>query len=114
MDKAALLALASRVEALKGSCPYLGLDVLKALGRRSADDIGLPLNSECPTASIDAAMTLVPEGCEIGVSIFRKGVGAASVCDKKGRQHNCLKAATPALALCAAALRAQANGGGYE
>ena len=80
MDKAQILALADRVEALTG--PDRGVDAAIVLaicrgatvGHYAADDdgdivfhaaaIGIRDKSTCPhfTASLDAAMTLVPEG----------------------------------------------------
>ena len=53
------------------------------------------------TASLDAAMTLVPEGMKWSVSTFRPKRATAQV------SNRCRIAATPALALCAAALRAR-------
>jgi hypothetical protein len=62
------------------------------------------------TASLDAAMTLVPEGYN-GRLGWCKGAGYAELFnvaagEGKGETH---AAATPALALCAAALRARAS-----
>ena len=66
------------------------------------------------TASIDAALTLVPEGWLRYVADDENGVHAC-VWQKRmpwqgGKiQAGCLKAATPAIALCIAALKARAQ-----
>ena len=57
-------------------------------------------------SSIDAALTLLPEGCEVGITKLRNGGGQASVCDRRGKQYLCLNAPTPARAITAACLRA--------
>lgn len=61
-----------------------------------------------PTASIDAALTLVPEGCDWKVDTW-KGKPAAMV--RVGTRHYqsgyADNPATPALAICIAALRAK-------
>jgi hypothetical protein len=77
-------------------------------GKRSYSEDRLP----CPTALLDAAMTLVPEGMDWRVDTMT-GLPGAIVCAPNAwlstktapmLQHG----ATPALALCAAALRARA------
>jgi hypothetical protein len=70
------------------------------------DEKNGPLPS--PTASLDAAMTLVPEGWEWAVGMV-EGKRIAG-CRQPGPGAPCpeIEAATPALALCAAALRARA------
>jgi hypothetical protein len=67
----------------------------------------LPERAPFYTASIDAAMTLVPENCEweCGTALLI-GAAWAGVINLDGRWKG--KAAAPALALCAAALRARA------
>jgi hypothetical protein len=66
------------------------------------------------TASIDAALTLVPEGADVEVYFsprekpHRRGCVVLTI----GRQAYEAHAVTPALALCIAALRARANDGG--
>lgn len=63
------------------------------------------------TASLDAAMTLVPEGLWAEGSLSSPGqleVHGPCTYDPLGKGW----AATPALALCTAALRARAHGGG--
>lgn len=62
------------------------------------------------TASIDAAMTLVPEGFSFGAgrdNIVPGPEGWAWVSNEE--DYQLVRAATPALALVAAALRARAN-----
>jgi hypothetical protein len=66
------------------------------------------------TASIDAAMTLVPEGCDVTLD-REKGFGAALVFDTLGVDTiGAARATTPALALCAASLRARAATPNHE
>lgn len=57
MDKSELLALADRCEAASGPNYQLDVDIAIAVGRYG-------MNTRVPnfTASLDAAMTLVPEG----------------------------------------------------
>jgi hypothetical protein len=63
-------------------------------------------NGAAYTASIDAALTLVPDGCEAviwtagGADVFPATPGL--------RAYDATHAATPAIALCIAALRARA------
>ena len=59
----------------------------------------------CPkfTASIDAAMRLVPEGWSWRVGNLPSGKGFADLGTQKSLQ--CIEGATPAIALCIAALR---------
>jgi hypothetical protein len=81
----------------------LGVRINEALGIASyiTDDGN-------PVASLDAAMTLVPEGCDW---LINGRYNFAQVWEAKetGRDGSwkCERAATPALALCAAALRAR-------
>ena len=58
------------------------------------------------SSSLDAAMTLVPEGCAFEVTTTGFSPGASVV--RPGVNEGAY-AATPALALCAAALRARAT-----
>lgn len=60
------------------------------------------------TASLDAAMTLVPEGCFWAGGDHPELGAAMTVTNIQGSLPQAAKAATPALALCAAALRARA------
>jgi hypothetical protein len=99
-----LLELAERCEQASGPDRELDLDITEAL-----DLAGRAALSLVPfTASLNAAMTLVPEGCSWSLhkhnSYSRAGV---FVDDGRDPGHYC-DAATPALALCAAALRARA------
>jgi hypothetical protein len=59
------------------------------------------------TASLDAAMTLVPEGEDYAIE--RVGGGHWCSVDANGERQPCVGAATPALTLCAAALRSLAE-----
>lgn len=130
-----LLQLAERCEAAEGPDRELGREVLRACGwTQSAhghflgpltgwtspdraiyfDDDDFVRCKHDPTASLDAAMMLVPEGWIVDLCI-RLGM----------EQHECklhewpqpcrktplVNAATPALALCAAALRARHSQG---
>lgn len=69
------------------------------------------IEADCPhyTTSLDAALTLVPEGREWSVTYLWDG-RCGGTCDG---HHADFKGATPALALCIAALKArQAMEGG--
>ena len=115
LDKAALVALAERVEALTGDRETALLEaVLRAVGW-TTDDTGraiMPDGTHCygplpnPLASLDAAMTLVPEGADYALERVH-GADWASI-DVEGQRRPPICAATPALALTAAALRALA------
>ena len=64
------------------------------------------------TASVDAALTLVPEGCDWSVDGFAgSGRGQAYLVTKDDDEIE-RQGATPALALCIAALEARRAGGG--
>ena len=72
-------------------------------------------SSEAPhyTTSIDAALTLVPEGYDVDFTIagLRDKISVSSVDLSRGSQEDCVarsNARTPALAICIAALRARA------
>lgn len=95
--------LAARVEAL--TRPDRGIDaeihwlVLNGVGT------GYGFNAPAYTRSLDAAMTLVGQhGAK--VSIYEGGKGGATCWTLYGNPCH-VNAATPALALCAAALRAR-------
>jgi hypothetical protein len=60
-----------------------------------------------PLASLDAAMTLVPEGCGWEL-IYRKALENYAASVKTEGQYSICPASTPALALTAACLRARA------
>jgi hypothetical protein len=125
----ALLALAERCEKAEGPdreldaaiAPLTGLTVVDEghpIGRMCYDDIGAAHLMPRYTASLDAAMTLVPESW--GWMVSQPNAKALSSGLLKERtpvmgevQYGCdqryaVAAATPALALCAAALRARA------
>lgn len=128
-----LLALAERVEAAAG--PDRETDVLieRECGPLSHTvrelEAGSPLNTiaviaECAdgryfkvptyTASIDAALTLVPE--QHKWSVFGGGYASVEPWDGSADNEECSlpdrQCATPELALCAAALKARAAQGG--
>jgi hypothetical protein len=123
--------LAERIEALEGPCREMDAEIFKAVGAplpkaafgmdielqpdpNSASGFVMPVGElqvryECPqyTASLDAAMTLVPEGWNWLVGTDA-GVGFQSALLRHGEEAPIEAiAATPALALCAAAIRAQ-------
>ena len=128
--------LAERVEALTGPCREMDAAVFQAIGApvpfkfanklialeyndvenayfaRVSDDMRVRYSPPAYTASLDAAMTLVPERTPWSVcypanndgSRSCHGVPTKPTADVLGRFGH---AATPALALCAAALRAR-------
>ena len=110
-DPTTLLALADRCE--QAAVPDAGLDL--AIWTSLLDTPGFrppsPWRTDY-TASLDAAVTLAPEGCDWHVQA-NPSVGAcwASVGGpiKQRISSDVRKAATAALALCAAALRARAE-----
>lgn len=135
-----LLSLAARVEAAEGPERELDVQIAVAIdwrwpdweegestARGQAEKHGLPWlvervirgyasvwrNMPHFTASLDAAMTLVPVGFGFvvhGPSDDQFHAGCAPLWpDAWGEDR---KAATPALALCAASLRARAQGAG--
>ena len=114
-----LLALAERVEAATGADRELDEDIGIAIGRGRTVRVGheclgnvrdVPINCPRYTASLDAAMSLVPSGCsEWNVeswsapgAIQPAHVRATAWVSGAARVY----AATPALALTAACLRA--------
>ena len=114
-----LLALADRAEAATGPdrdidvaiAPLIGVRVVEhshPLGRRFYDKNGADVLLPRFTASLDAAMSLVPEGWEwrLYSNSLRKGPEAQLQRDK----IIITRGATPALALTAACLRAHAQG----
>lgn len=127
MNRAELLALADRCEAATGPDRALDFLILKRL--RGLRDLGCGLyemenwyysldNSEpsekhppfpSPTASLDAALTLVPEGWDWCLSRGTGEPAVASMSPADRVSGPCVTCATPALALCAAALRARAT-----
>lgn len=110
MDKAAILALADRVEALTGPCFNIE-DQIEEVAR-------LPWRFPPPnyTASLDAAMTLVP-GTTIAASFdWPPGIEGATcgavltLVTLEGTRDVKAVSCTPAAAITAAALRAIAGG----
>jgi hypothetical protein len=96
-----LIDLAVRVEDATGPCRNLDNAIRLATnsGCAFADD---PLY----TASLDAAMMLVPEGCPFYTARDTDQCHASVGDQRLGFLHGGAFAATPALALTAAALRA--------
>jgi hypothetical protein len=75
----------------------------------TGDDLASYINAPTYTASLDAATTLVPEGMSWGVGP-RDGTGKAwAWVGSHDDMYLAKKPATPALALCAASLRARAE-----
>lgn len=123
-DKAQMLALAERVEALSGPDREVDDTIAAALftGKHRvcvkglSDEAGGMWMFTYPdgsigsalrfTASLDAAMTLVPDYAKDDWSLIGGRHWQAIV----GPNEDQADAATPALALCAAALRAIAEG----
>jgi len=105
MTRATLLALASRVEAATSGCRKLDAEICSRLFGRS---IGVSRY----TFNIDAALSLVPSGWNHGYS-SRQGTEpswrvVAQCWNAKPASTLHGEAATPALALTAACLRARA------
>ena len=108
-----LTELADRVEALAGPCREVDAEIVTIVkaGMRSPWFIAPPSF----TGSLDAAMTLVPEG--FNWQVGTQGTeGEAAWASVEALTYNpdtfngisiYVDAATPALALCAAALRAR-------
>lgn len=122
-DRAALLMdLADRVERAAGADRAIDLDIARLRGvtvmRQRADDSGADEYTHWHyTASLDAALSLVPEGWAWAVyGGAREEIVATAYCVPNGGRLpwpdwvTDICAATPALALCAAALRALASG----
>lgn len=125
-----LLDLASRVEAATGPdreldaliAPLQGLRVVDEghpIGRMCYDSAGSSLPLPRYTASFDAAMTLVPEDHAVDLTVWPKRHRASVLpvyedgdrwLHRGSDPHFTVHAATPALALTAAALRAQQEG----
>lgn len=105
--------LIERIEAAEGPSRELDAEIAKAVGAEhgSREKVSMESRSiyyidECApayTASLDAAMTLVPEGFDWAVFRTNGGLTVHAWC---GSREDVF-AATPALALCAAALRAK-------
>lgn len=108
MDKATLIALAERVEKAQGPDRELDAEIAAATGtavKRDWDADWAP--HYC--ASLDAAAALVPEGRDWWVRIYNgKPRAAVEHHEPWSWADIACRAATPALALTAAALRARA------
>lgn len=115
-----LIALAERVEAATGPDRELDECIGMAIGLKNTMRVGheclgtdrvVPVRCPTFTASLDAAMTLVPEGCDWSVDNFDGANGKPSAwvhVRKSSAAIEQVTGATPALALTAAALRARA------
>lgn len=111
-----LLELAARVEGASGADRELDLAIWAAIDPRAPEVIAAgrkPLEwLHCYTSSLDAAMTLVPEGMQWSFDSHYKMAGVSRYWDDPQHGPTCEEyageAATPALALTAAALRARA------
>lgn len=115
-----LNALAARVEALTGPCRETDAAIVLAICPGAevgsygdceyvvfhAEAIRISNKQTLPayTASLDAAMTLVPEGCGVRLLISQDGIASALA----GDNANASTTNTAALALTAASLRALA------
>lgn len=121
-EAASLIELAERVEAATGRDRELDALIHIEAGLAEGNTVAFktgwcagsetnprPVEAPAYTASIDAAMSLVPEGWMwVGGSSPTHNAGMAVTRD--GTQDGFdARAATPALALCAAALRARAS-----
>ena len=119
MSKAAFLALADRVQALTGPCREIDERIGMAIGLKRTMRVGheclgtdrvVPVMCPHYTASLDAAMTLAPEGWRI-VSLGDRTLSFQVILSRGTAEFSRGEpvfgyAATPALALTAAALRA--------
>jgi hypothetical protein len=104
-DPQDLLALAAKVEAATGASFLLEQEVADAVGHNPR--ARLPAY----TASLDAAMTLVPEGWDWSASSYGEDGASAEVWVhgwQDDTRINSFLATTPSLCLVVAALRARA------
>lgn len=123
MTKADLLNLAARVEAAEGADRLLDTELENVLGLarftephawRADVDSDKRVPARAYTASLDAAASLVPEGWECALYWGVKNFAPEAQLERQDR-HEIFSdpltgtAATPALALTAAALRAMAE-----
>ena len=107
-----LLKLAERCEGAEGPDRELDLEIARMMGvtvmRRNYQDTA---NEEYThwhyTASVDAALTLVPEGMLVALEIGESTRAAVGNDVEAGFLGYAATAPTPALALCAASLRAR-------
>ena len=124
MTRQALLDLAVRCEQATGPDRELDAEIAKAVGAKhgpfekvSMETRSVTYYDEIATAysaSIDAALTLVPEGCQYQLDshyhVARVWHYWEPYCaDDDGSEHFDAEANTEALALCAAAIRAKAK-----
>jgi hypothetical protein len=72
-----------------------------------AGDFDTAYVAKCYTASLDAAMSLVPEGQDFRVQRFNGGCRAVAWIAARNVGYDGEHPASPALALCAASLRAR-------
>lgn len=98
--------ISERVEQAEGPSRELDLAICIALNTGRGTD---PRNPGAPpyTSSLDAAMLLVPVGFRRIIDAFNSGTSEALLNRGSERKWHHAKAATPALALCAAALKAR-------
>ena len=103
------MTLADRIEALDGPCREVDLAIERAVNTSAIHDDHLdrfPETAKRYTASLDAAMTLVPDGCGRSYDDMDNGECLWRLEPDDDSQF-WGRAKTPALALCAAALRAR-------
>jgi hypothetical protein len=109
----ALLDLAERCEKAEGPDRKLNRDIAQAVEGEVYPAWSI-FNSSRYTASVDAALTLVPEGYLLGLTNVADGAApdfskaTALVARLPDEQTQPAVAASMALAICAAALRARA------
>jgi hypothetical protein len=118
VDATVMRELAERVEALTGPDREVDCRVWAAFNGGGFDTFVAVVPNfhdwRAPyyTASIDAAMTLVPEGREWAIGL--EDGGAFAHVHRPSEYAGMVEASTPALALTAAALRSLASQGGGE
>jgi len=107
------MTLSDRVAAASGPDRELDLAIERAVGTYTAFSHYRMGDDDCEeyvptryTASIDSAMTLVPEGWFWTTATTPLRGGYGRLIDREGYQA-CAQAATPALALTAAALKSR-------
>jgi len=118
LDLAIMVALDLRPDWLRKSTGELWVDasgrnpVVRWADQSVGRSVGNPNVDDGPkfTASLDAAMTLVPDDCTwLRLSPATMTVSRPDPNEKRWAKHFDARAATPALALCAAALKARAR-----
>lgn len=113
-----LASLIARLEAAEGPSRELDAEIWRALGNGvfySNETQPQPCDKDTGnylpllTASLDSALSLVPEGCAVDFKRFQNtGDGWACVWTARGNRSGNGK--TVAIALCLAALKARAQG----